>query len=85
MLIESIILVLMALAGFLGEAWWFMLLGALGLSIDTLCGQYQLLRNSRKVPREWNVWRQPAASIGSGLACAAASYFLGWTLGSFVF
>lgn len=82
---ECTILVLIALAGFLGESWWFILFGALGLSVDTFCGQYQLLRGSRKLPREWMAWQLPAASIGSGVACAAASYFLGWTLDSFVF
>ena len=81
-MMEWIILVLIALAGFLGEPWWFMLLGALGLSLDTLIAYYQMLRN---LPKAQGQWRLPAASVASAAACAVASYVLGWMLDSFVF
>jgi hypothetical protein len=83
-MLDYLLLVVMALAGFAGAPWWFVLVGATGLSLGILITQYQFLRRNPKAAQEWEAWFDPAGQVAINIGFTGASYLVGWLIGAFL-
>jgi len=83
-MIDYLLLIVMAFAGFVKAPWWFVLVGAAALSLGILITQYQFLRRDPKAAQEWEAWFNPAGQVAINVAITGACYLVGWLVGTFL-
>jgi hypothetical protein len=74
---ELLIIFVVALAGYVGAPWWFVLLGAAGLTIDGWAMKLKLLRQYPSVPLSTKMVTYFVTGVVTNLGFAALSYVFG--------
>lgn len=74
---EYTILVVVALAGYTDAPWWFVLLGAAGITIEGWWLKLRLLRQPPSVPLSSKIITYFVTGVATNIGFAALSYLVG--------
>ncbi len=76
-MLDYIMLLLVAIAGFAGAPWWFVLMGTAGLTIDAWWVKLRLLRQPPSVPLSSKIITYFVTGILANLGFAALVFLCG--------
>jgi hypothetical protein len=77
---EYLMILLVGVLALTGAQWWVIIIGALGLSIDSCVGGWRVLKKHPSVPFDRKVGKLFVASLGNGLTACSMSYIAGYFL-----